>query len=267
MAKLTDKQKIEVVEKYLTGDYTCQKLGNEYNITKVSIRDILIRRGIKLKSNSESHRKYTLNENYFDIIDTEDKAYFLGLLYADGCNCTNNNCIEISLQEEDKSILDTFNITIGSNKPLYFKQIKVKNPKRKNQYKLEIVSKYMSQKLLELGCIPKKSLTLKFPDENQVPHYLLQHFIRGYFDGDGHIGIYNKRIYFNIVSTIHFCIHLKDVIEKQLNIICKINNVKSNTITKRLVITGNMNIKNFLDWLYKDATVYLDRKYNLFLLS
>lgn len=69
--------------------------------------------------------KYTFNKDYFERIDSKDKAYFLGLLYADGCNsisATQGQCtIVINLHEKDRSILDIFNKYIGSNKPLSYK--------------------------------------------------------------------------------------------------------------------------------------------------
>lgn len=51
--------------------------------------------------------------------------------------------------------------------------------------RMHLISKHFKTRLCELGCIPNKSLILKFPDENLVPKNLIKHFIRGYFDGDG----------------------------------------------------------------------------------
>ena len=64
------------------------------------------RNGYKAKSQSELQRKYNIDETFFDVIDTEEKAYFLGLLYADGCNATNRNAVILSLKEDDKEILE-----------------------------------------------------------------------------------------------------------------------------------------------------------------
>lgn len=69
--------------------------------------------------------KYTFNRDYFERIDSKDKAYFLGLLYADGCNSistTQRHCtIILNLQEKDKDILNVFNKYINSNKPLAYR--------------------------------------------------------------------------------------------------------------------------------------------------
>lgn len=47
------------------------------------------------------------------------------------------------------------------------------------------MSKKFKQRLIELGCTPQKSCTLKFPTEEQIPKEYIIPFIRGYFDGDG----------------------------------------------------------------------------------
>ena len=69
--------------------------------------------------------KYTFNKDYFERIDSKDKAYFLGLLYADGCNSISatkqHHTIVLNLQEKDKDILDIFNKYINSNKPLTYR--------------------------------------------------------------------------------------------------------------------------------------------------
>lgn len=144
-----------------------------------SIRDLID------NNRSEMYRIYPLNQKYFDIIDDEYKAYWLGLLYADGCNKDDRGSWSIELQEQDKYLLDGLNKSLNCEKPLLFRDLKSKKPNWSNSYTLEINSKYMCERLTELGCHPRKSLTLKFPTENQVPVHLLQHFIRGYIDGDG----------------------------------------------------------------------------------
>jgi hypothetical protein len=89
--KLTDEQKIEICNKYKTGEYTLIKLANEYNVKYPTVSSILKVRKISLRKDiSALHQKYTINQNYFDKIDTEEKAYFLGFLYADGYNNEKN---------------------------------------------------------------------------------------------------------------------------------------------------------------------------------
>lgn len=270
MRRFTDKEKIEIVEKYLKDAYNCTKLAIEYGSSTQCIYQFLKRRNIKMKVNCRINRQYPFNENYFDKIDTEEKAYFLGLLYADGCNSEDINTISISLQEKDKYMLDRFNSAIGSSKPLSESKLSLKNPKWQNAFKLQFSSKNISQQLSKLGCFARKSFTLKFPTEEQVSSNLINHFLRGMWDGDGCIsyGYYGKYKTFdcssNLVSTEEFCKNTRNLI-KNLSINCSIvrpkYSIKNNTTTRELYIGGNKQVRKFLDWLYKDSTIYLERKF------
>jgi hypothetical protein len=264
--KLTDQQKVEVVEKYLTGKYTCKQLCDEYKMSSAGISYFMKKRNIKINRHFLNvNRKYTLNQNYFDIIDTEERAYFLGLLYADGYNNEPKYLISIGLQERDIKILEKFNKSIDSNRPFCISKLNDKNKNHQNSIILSINSKQVSENLTKLGCHKAKSLTLKFPTDKQVPSHLIKHFIRGYFDGDGCI-VYDENNTYpkcSLVSTLDFCNELKTILMNELDIKISIynNNSKNKDITKSLEICGNNKCIKFLDWLYKDSTLYIDRKY------
>lgn len=263
--KLTDEQKIQIVEKYNSGKYICKILALEYNVSISSIFSLLKRRNVKLKTQSELQRKYSLNEHYFDKVDTKEKAYFLGLLYADGCNKENKNNIQITLAETDKYILEKFKYELSCNSPLRIEHSNNKNPNRQNTFRLSISSKHMSQQLAKLGCFQRKSLTLKFPTEEQVPKHLLNHFIRGMWDGDGSITISKNQPYCKLTSTSYFCDSLKEILNN-INITSGVHrmkrSIKNNNTTRDLNIGRNRsNISKFLNWLYQDATIYLKRKH------
>ena len=104
-----------------------QKIGEMYNTSHTVIRKVLMKNNVIMRDNSRKGRKYTIDENYFDIIDNQDKAYILGLLYADGCNYVPQHRVKIELQERDKDILDKINIKMNSNKPLSFVKLNSKN--------------------------------------------------------------------------------------------------------------------------------------------
>lgn len=271
MQKLTDSQKDEIEEKYLTGNYNCAELGREYNLTKETINQMLRKRNVTIFNDlTEINRKYLTNNNYFDIIDTQEKAYFLGLLYADGYNNEKKSSVAISLTGDDKEILEKFNISLESNRPIAFRDRKSINQNWKDEYKISIYSKHMSQQLAKLGCVQAKSLILEFPTEEQVPSHLLQHFIRGYFDGDGCISCSKRNerskinIQCNFVSTLNFCISLSDFLKQACNCYFYVTKPRKdkNPITRQAMTNGNHQSIRFLDWLYKDATIYLERKYN-----
>lgn len=251
----------EIVRLYLSGQSLCQ-LQEKYHIDRRSIRKILVYCDVPIRDHSHQKRKYTLNENYFDVLDTPNKAYILGLLYADGCNYTPQNRIKLELQEQDKDILLQINAELGTNKPLTKQELHKKNPNWKDSYRLSIINKHMSETLNNWGMIQNKSLVLTFPDF--LEEELLPHFIRGYFDGDGHIEwSYSK--FLTVASSLEFCESLQQYCERVLHISSSIYptyNKESNT--KVLHIFGKENIYLFLKHLYDNSSLHIDRKYNLF---
>jgi len=210
-------------------------------------------------------RKYTLNEKYFDEIDSANKVYFLGYLMADGYNSEARGVIEISCAEKDEAFLEILNQTIGSSKPLRF----VRN-KKATSYRISFCSRNISDKLVKLGCVQAKTFKLKFPSYlNDEMH---RHFIRGYFDGDGCVSYtFAKRDNFfgnsflsvaTITSTETFCLYIKEYIKEKLNInstmLCRHPKHKNNNRT--LQISGNRQVIKFLEWIYLDADLFLKRK-------
>ena len=238
------------------------KVGSIYNVGHYIIGKILKKCGVKSRDDSHKSRKYTINENYFDIIDSSNKAYILGLLYSDGCNYPPQHRVKLELQERDKDILDKINVEIQSNKPLNFNNLNSKNPNWQNTYRLDITNKHISDKLVDLGVVQNKSLILEFP--RFLDKSMYGPFLRGYLDGDGHIEWGNTR-FITIVSTQKFCEYVKYFCENDLNIKCSIcNTANKDSNTKLLYIHGKQRIKLFLDFIYKDAELYIERKYNIY---
>ena len=163
----------------MTDKYTQKEICRTLLISESVIRKTLDRNNVKRRSTSECNRRYALNEHYFDEINTPSKAYILGLLYADGYHNVKDNTISITLQEEDKHILESINILINSNRPLRFINNNEKNPNWKNCYQLSFTSPYVSNVLEQFGLIGAKSLVLEFPE--QLDRDLYSHFIRGFF--------------------------------------------------------------------------------------
>ena len=196
-------------------------------------------------------RKYTFNENYFENIDSQEKAYFLGFMYADGCVAKKQNFSRITLQERDKEILEKFKILLNYKGSLHYS-------KRYKALRLSLFSSKMKQDLIKNGCIPQKTFKLTFP--NWLREDLKRHFIRGYFDGDGCVSlIKGNRFRAAIGAREEF---LKVILE-----LSKIRGYIHKYSSQRiwyLRYFGSSAI-SFLTWLYKDATIYLERKHQKFL--
>ena len=265
---LSEDEKNKILSMYNTGCYYIKDIANEIGRTPPTVRMFLIRSGVKLTYNrSKDKRKFLLNENYFDVIDTESKAYFLGLLYADGYNNEKTNKVSLRLVEQDKHILESMKKELECDSKLYFHEMKSKKSTWNNCYSFVMCSSKISESLSNKGCLQAKSLILKFPTNEQVPNHLLRHFIRGYFDGDGCLyASKSSDVKITICSTDVFCCELKKYIEMQLNINVGIYKGNSNNnITKNLCIGGRLQVYKFLDWIYKDSNFYIQRKHDKYL--
>lgn len=261
---LPDIEKDYICENYLKGASSVT-LAKHYGINHHAIAIVLEERGIQ-RDRTLSTRKYSVDEHYFDVIDTSEKAYVLGLLYADGSNNESKQTISISLQEEDRELLEKVRKELKSEKPLEFLDYSNKHDfgyTYKNQYRLLVFSKHMCNELHKKGMVSNKSLILEFPE--WLDPDLYSHFIRGYFDGDGSVGRYGKRVMVNITSTNNFCEAIKEICEN-IGINSKIYEAGChNGVTKYLSIARKKDVKKFLDWIYNDATIYLERKYKRYI--
>lgn len=225
---------------------------------------------------------YSFDNTFFKKIDTEEKAYVLGFFFADGYNSETQ--LEFSQIEQDEDILVKINNALKSDIPLY----SYKNSSGNIKKVLRISSREMCKDISLLGGIKNKSLILQFP--TCVPDSLIHHFIRGYFDGDGCIWNgkrkksivkdnksktgYRERIIHNVKFTFTGCIDLinslqdllveKKVVKNKTKLNLSKAKDKENSRWCTMEYSGRGQIKNLFDFLYKDATIYGQRKYNKF---
>lgn len=263
-----DDIKNQLLIKYKT-EKDLRKLCIEFNIPYMSIYNLLKKEMVfnssfgKILRVSET-RKYSINEQYFNEIDCEEKAYFLGMLYADGTNSMKSTEIALRLQIDDYEILEKLNNLLQPNKPI---SVILKEGNRKIQYCLLINSKIISYRLNELGMTPNKTFTLKYPD--WLHDELHQHFIRGYFDGDGCVSFnkLNKQLCFSFTGTENMMLGIQ---EKLINdcgyTLSKLNirHPERYDNIRTLSYFGNGNSRKMYDYLYDNANIYMKRKKNKF---
>lgn len=230
-----------------------------FHLGKRTISNGLKELGIEVKN---THTEIKFNDHVFDVIDTEEKAYWLGFIWADGNIKTPKNSsgyrLTITLQESDYEHLVKFNNFI-EHKNLNIKSHKA-NTKKFSWY---ADSKHLWNTLNNYGCTPNKSLTLIFPELSVfTDKSLVRHFIRGYFDGDGCLTFSTRKGY--IVPSLSL-----------LGTLDVVNNIKTHSkLNEALVRTRHgkndyyelkldlIESKLFMEYLYKDCNIYLDRKYN-----
>lgn len=255
----TDEQKDLIVELYTKYNKSMLCIANMFNLkSKYIISKILKERNVEIMCGGR--KKYEYNEHYFDVIDTQEKAYILGLLYADGCNNDKKGTIYLSLQEQDKHILEEINNLIENSKPLYF--VESRNKSHSNTYQIVLYSKHLCKVMNNYGMTPRKSLTLQFPlwmDEN-----LYFHFLRGYVDGDGSMYFNKDKNIFRIsmIGTELFLTHVSKIFN---NIGVKTyisgKNKNDNSVTKQLAVTSNRDSMKLACYLYHNSNLKLSRKY------
>ena len=249
---------INLYKEYQRINAVCQKM----NISSNTVHQILKDHGIHIFTNSETKTRCKINETYFDNIDSHRKAYYLGLLFADGTVHSKNNLVQISLQERDKDIIYQLQKDLECDYKISVIEYNKKNSNWQNQYYIAITNKHIHDALISHGMLPNKSLILEFP--TNLPEEYYSSFILGYMDGDGNIAKNEKRI--SLISTEMFCKSIAQIVKEKFDIHCSIMYCHSNknVSTRTLQIAGRKQTKIFLDWIYSECDIYLKRKYNIY---
>lgn len=256
--KFSADEELKIVADYLNNK-SANKLAQENHVSTSTILKLLRRHNIQIRTRIESLFQYSVNEHYFDHIDTYEKAYTCGLLWSDGCNKRDRNVISITLQEADKHILEKIKELMNSDYPIHFKDNSNKNSK--NTYTLEFKSKHMSERLEKLGMVANKSLILEFP--SWLDEDLYSSFLLGVLDGDGHITHQKNKYGVVYVCSSKFCETFSKILS-EMGIHHSIYNCGKTGLTKSLHIIRKNDCKKYLDWLYEKCPIRLERKYKIY---
>lgn len=201
-------------------------------------------------------KKHTVNENYFERW-TPEMAYILGYIITDGniawdpAKCYNS--LTITACAKDEQHLERIRALLHSTKPLLFGE-------STNSYRLIVVNKKFCQDLMKLGIPPRKSLTVRFPE---IPKKYLPHFVRGVIDGDGSVRYFRRprSPYFEIMiasGSQDFIRGLHHAIKNAANVDSSITRSGNCLLLRYTCQRG----KFLADWIYQNATIFLERKHN-----
>lgn len=257
--KITDEQKQEIISMY--NIISAEKLSKRYGISGSYVSQIWMNAGLSGKQN----RVYSIDENYFSVIDKPEKAYFLGFIGSDGCLChpetEKQDVIRICIRYEDVKVLELFRSALKTDKPIIIDR---------DVYRaFEISSNKISHDIQNLGITYRKTWGNAIAE---VDRLLIPHLLRGYMDGDGSISpCANSDTDINI-SISGFEINMRKIQEYLTSKFI----YTSFTIDKRKNIAnpetgpfGQLTISNrtakycFLKLIYNDCgDYYMDRKYN-----
>lgn len=257
------KRNQEIVEEYLNTPNHLKnvtKLGEKFGLKAKATSEILKKAGVEIY-NTSHHT--TINEDVFNEIDSEEKAYWLGFMYADGCIYSKEYRIELSLQGSDINHLHKFAKFLENKKEDFVKFYANYKQGKYDRCRVSFRSKKVWTALNEKGCVPNKSLILTFPDRSIFKDKsLIRHFIRGYIDGDGCLCNTTKPE-LNVLGTKEFLTDMQKylALDRAYPIYLQRKNSDKNTYTFNLwCSTAVLNIK----YLYENSTIYLDRKYEKF---
>lgn len=244
-----------------------EKTARHLRIRRKTVTRVLNEEGVM----RYGQRKDDFNQRFFDSIDTPEKAYVLGLLWADGHNAVETHAVSLELAVQDEAILLQIRDLVGSTRPLRYRASRrVVSQRTGKVYHsrplrvLNLYSKHMCQILLSLGMQQRKTSVLRLP---LISPSLMNHFMRGLFDGDGGTVIvrsHRKRPPIFTVFTAknealatEVCHEIRCYTGVQMKIYPDGNAfaVKSYALIDQYVVWG---------WLYKDSTIHLARKYAKF---
>jgi transposase len=248
---------VNIITEYNRGA-SATSLGKKYDVKSSIISTWLRRCGVTVRTR-ENKLLHKYDTSYFDEINTEKKAYFLGFIVADGCN---HKGLSFLVERQDEYILQELLKDMSST-------IKIQRNRGQNGNKdtsrIKLQSKIISEVLSKWGVVPKKAHKTYFPP---IPEDFYPHFIRGVFDGDGSITIdkKSKQKRFRIAGHSLLIERIQEILINK----CQLNKTALETMKKRehpttvLHYVGNNQIKKIFEYLYNNATVYLTRKHEKF---
>jgi hypothetical protein len=227
-------------------DFTRSDLSQLFQAKECTIKRWLHKHKIKLRQKG-GQKVYSVDESFFETIDSEEKAYFLGFLISDGCVRKRGNSYNICLKlnNKDLHILEEFKRCLNFNGNLIHN--------KDNSVSLSICSKKMFDDLSKYGVVPRKTFVSFIP---VVQEEFQRHLLRGIFDGDGYLG---KRL---AVLTSGSEKMSEDYFGIGKSLDCKVLIYKEGNKYRLIVTKGS---RKLINYMYENCNIVLTRKYQSYL--
>lgn len=254
----------KIVEMYESG-ISSPQIAKQKGVATHKIAYILHKNKVKMRSSPNKKRKYIIkNNDIFEVINTQEKAYWLGFLMADGFLNTSSPQVGLSLGYEDKNHLEKFKLFLDTNYPI--RTFRATGYSTNEYHRIIMTSRKMKADLIHKGMLENKSLILEKP--KHVPRDLEIHFIRGFYDGDGSLTCIRDRgpggaWSVKVTSTKGMLDFIKKHFGKEHLSLYHKKGTSEKTFT--LTMAGNIQVEKILDQMYKNSTVHLDRKYERYI--
>lgn len=257
---ITEELKESIIDFYLDAPKTIESVAKKFSLSNPTV--------IKILKDVPKYKKALLNnpelvEDYFSVIDTEKKAYFLGLIVSDGnvfvdekhIEANRQASISITLDLGDEYLLEAFKNELKTNTSIAYDG--------RGCGQIAVRSNIIANDLKKHGIGPRKTFAAYMPDT--IPNDLLKHFVRGVFDGDG--SIMAKQCKTRFLHAISFCgthrlmSDISNLLENEglVTVVPKVYDYKNRSLSEIKVQNKN-DMKTVGDWMYSGATVYMRRK-------
>lgn len=262
---------LDMVKDYISG-MSLENIAKKYKHNPATIRNMLTKHHVKVKTNDGSWQKlYTWDTSFFKKIDSHEKSYWLGFIYADGnirIKDGTQGLFQIALASKDCGHVEKLRNSLKSTHKIY---------DDRGNCRFIISQHEIYQDLKNLEVLENKSLTLLPPSERAVPKEFISSFLLGYFDGDGSISINieNNKCRIEIISTLEFCKFFKNYLENNGVIGGAFYQEKRCGENKNIwylrygcgffTDRGKANIIKIFNALYSFSPVFLERKREKFL--
>lgn len=258
----TDQEEQEIAKIYKSGIST-RAIARIYGLSgKTVVIAALKRTGTKQRSPAERNRKHYIDPHTFDVIDTQEKAYWWGFIYADGY-VGRERSLAVTLKRSDINHLIELKTFLKAEHPVK-RCIQKTNGKGYPTAQFYATDQHLGKRLVELGITVRRKEFFKV--KHNLPSELAQHWIRGVFDGDGHVStIGSRRPEVNFSGNIEMLRFIREALHEGTGLRAdQLIYKHSFADLTYLAYTGRLQDKAIGEFLYKNATIYLERKWDRF---
>lgn len=199
--------------------------------------------------------RYDRNSNIFENIETEEQAYWLGFLTADGYINEEHNFITLGLGIKDGEHIIKFQDFLQTNQPY---TDRLNNGGHECRF-FRLHDKKIVNDLSLLGLHQKKSFTVEPP--KKISEELWRHWLRGVFDGDGSIYPHtspkaHERYYIGLCGT-------EPILFKAQELLQISRKLDYNHSVPKFTVCKKEEVNKCLEFMYNDSKVFLNRKKEL----